>query len=701
MNGRAIADLPPDTVVGDRFHVLSGHLWIDTQSQMPLDREMTLPAIATPYLKLYPHRRHIPEVYGVYTPGDDHAPIVLLNNLPIDSDGRWLPTIAAVWKKAAPTRQLSWLWQLGELWMALEMYGVAGSVLNPNNIYVDGWRIRLRELIDDETQPSGEASLSALGALWMTWAGMAHSSIQKTIYTIGEDLQKPNAHWQMVSPKLNAALVHQAALSSLTLDIAGATTAGHGRSLNEDACYPITLSVNGSVIDVADDLQPRVAIVCDGICGHAGGEVASQLVVRALKLQLRALFSDLVAEPIPLSPDIIMRQIETAIRVVNNLVAFQNNEQSRQARQRMGTTLVMAVQVPQHVATPAGSANTHEVYIAHVGDSRAYWLTPDGCHCLTVDDDVMAREVIEGRSLPREAARRTDAIALTQALGTRSGDYLHIRLQRFMIDEDGVLLLCSDGLSDGGLVERYWKSMANNVLRGRLELNRAAEIWLKLADQHNGHDNASVVLMCCRTSTTASDGNDASGASPSFSHSPSINIAHASRSEVSGSGPKEFGANEFGARGLASDSATPGRLSSPAHEPLHEFLSDASENQENRDFGQFQFNAHEIDPMDSISADPAFQSIGDAEEFEQLARTLLENSAPSETESDDDDEAASGWGTLAFAIFLSIVMFIVGAGGVFAWRRYAPTNFNDTLEQTMDTLSRYLKFIQPVESDQP
>jgi serine/threonine protein phosphatase PrpC len=35
-----------------------------------------------------------------------------------------------------------------------------------------------------------------------------------------------------------------------------------------------------------------------------------------------------------------------------------------------------------------------EVYLAHVGDSRAYWITPDYCHLLTVDDDIAGREVL-------------------------------------------------------------------------------------------------------------------------------------------------------------------------------------------------------------------------------------------------------------------------------------------------------------------
>ncbi|MEM9451467.1 MAG: serine/threonine-protein phosphatase [Cyanobacteria bacterium P01_E01_bin.6] len=684
INGQAIAQLSPGTVVGDRFQVIAAHVWQDTQGEVPLEREIELPTAASPYLKLYAQRLHVPDVYGLYTPSHGDTPIILLDNVPVDSSGTLLPTISVGWQNASPVRQLSWLWQMGQLWPLLTAQGVATSLLTPDNIHVDGWRIRLRELLSDSshhtaehnafgrhasgnehTTPRPSPSLQDLGTTWMDWAATAHPSIRETIQTIAHDLQQPGAQWATIAPALNQALLQQASLSPLHLDIAGATFAGTGRSLNEDSCYPITLSVNGTDLDEADELQPRVAIICDGICGHAGGEVASRLTIRALKLQLRALFADLASEDIPLSPHIVMRQLETAIRVVNNLVAFQNNEQSRQDRQRMGTTLVMAVQIPQTI----GTANTHELYIAHVGDSRAYWLTPERCHPLTVDDDVKSREVIGERSLPREAARRTDAIALTQALGTRSGDYLHLTLQRFIIDEDGVLLLCSDGLSDGGLVERYWKSMANNVLNGKLDLNKAAGIWLKLADQHNGHDNASVALMRCRTSESA------------------VNLFEPSTSPTVTSQQTHLDSPDGQNRRSVEPTSTVMQSSASLTQDVYPSMEDQGIDFSDASFSTMQSSEFEA----SFSQESFLSSSGSSEEFEALARTLLEPEVVPSSTVNHEEEEESGWGVFAVAVGLAIVMFIVGAGGVFAWRRYAPVTFNDTLEQAVDTFSKYLK----------
>jgi protein phosphatase len=189
--------------------------------------------------------------------------------------------------------------------------------------------------------------------------------------------------------------------------------------------------------------------------------------------------------------------LTAVIRVANNLIADRNNTQGRESRRRMGTTLVMAIQLPQKVKTPSGLRNTHELYLAHVGDSRAYWLTPDYCHPLTVDDDVATREVSLGRSLYHEALQRPDAGALTQALGTRDAQLLRPTVRRFVLEENGLLLLCSDGLSDHDWVERAWPYTTRKVLQGEMTLAEGVQAWIDLANQHNGHDNTSVVLLRC------------------------------------------------------------------------------------------------------------------------------------------------------------------------------------------------------------
>ena len=69
----------------------------------------------------------------------------------------------------------------------------------------------------------------------------------------------------------------------------------------------------------------------------------------------------------------------------------------------------MALHLPQTLGQTDSETTTHELYVAHVGDSRAYWITPTRCQCLTVDDDVATREVRMERGLYREALQRPDA----------------------------------------------------------------------------------------------------------------------------------------------------------------------------------------------------------------------------------------------------------------------------------------------------
>lgn len=266
-----------------------------------------------------------------------------------------------------------------------------------------------------------------------------------------------------------------------------------------------------------DPLIPHLSIVCDGIGGHEGGEVASQLAVETIKLQVRALLAEIAEDPEIMPPDLVAQHLSATIRVANNLIASRNDEQQRESRRRMATTLTMALQLPQIVKLPDGQGNAHELYIASVGDSRAYWITSRYCQLLTVDDDVATREVRLGRSLYRQALQRPDAKALTQAVGTRDAELLRPTVQRFILEEDGLLLLCTDGLSDNlslgspgsstarprltyDWLEELCADYPRDIFSGKLSLEAAVRSLIEQANQRNGHDNTSIVLTYCAVS---------------------------------------------------------------------------------------------------------------------------------------------------------------------------------------------------------
>jgi hypothetical protein len=152
----------------------------------------------------------------------------------------------------------------------------------------------------------------------------------------------------------------------------------------------------------------------------------------------------------------------------------------------MGTTMVMAL------------VYGHEVYIAHVGDSRVYRITRTGCHQMTLDDDLASREVRLGYTLYRESLCNPAAGSLYQALGMNSSTNLHPTVRRLVVDEECIFLLCSDGVSDCDRIEQNWQTEILPVLEGKFDLHAAAHRLINMANTLNGHDNSTIALLHCK-----------------------------------------------------------------------------------------------------------------------------------------------------------------------------------------------------------
>jgi protein phosphatase len=531
--------IPPGELVQDRYYVAAPLVWLDTRPNLTPHIPEPLPDTLIPYLRLYPQRLHIPEVYGYAVLSEESIPtnILLLENVPVDAEGNLMPSILQAWHEASAVRQVYWLWQILELWKPLAEIGVASSLFVADNIRVEGWRVRLRELYPDRVgdtalaqkqvsrareggnssaqlltsptllQSALKPSLEQLGLAWASWFGEPQRQVRQQLQNIYQQMQTENASLEAIAHSLNQLLLEQAAQLSFSWRVAGATDTGPAHNHNEDSCHPKMSELssldtgNGRSLTLpSDPVREHFSIVCDGIGGHEGGEVASQLAVQSVKLQVQALLAELAEDPEIMTPDLVVEQLEAIIRVANNLIAARNDEQGRESRRRMGTTLVMALQLPQQVRTLNSTGNSHELYIAHVGDSRAYWITPNYCQQLTVDDDLTTREVRTGRKIYRQMLDRPDAGALTQAMGTRDSEFLRPTVQRFIVEEDGLLLLCSDGLSDNNLVEQSWAAYVEPILAGQMSVESAVQSLIDLANHKNGHDNTSVVMTYFRVS---------------------------------------------------------------------------------------------------------------------------------------------------------------------------------------------------------
>ena len=470
--------------IGDRYEVIAPHIWKDLKPETPPATPESWPPTVRLYLQAHRQRLHVPGVYDVLPQSGKKEPWILLENAPINArSGEVFPTLSEQWPQVSAVRQLSWLWQIWQLWQVLEPLKVAGSLLDAENVRVEGWRVRLLKLTPDDTAPT----LKDLGASWEALIESAQGAIAASLTSVVQSMTEGELAPEQLSVDLNYLLLRESATYRPRFRVAGNTDPGPNQTRNEDACFPV-----GEQSEIP---TPRIAIVCDGVGGHEAGEVASQVVVRSLHPQLQGLLAECGREEIAVPPQVVAQQIEAAIRVVNDLVNAQNDLQGRSERQRMGTTLVMALVVPQRIKTPNGWIQVDEVYIAQVGDSRAYWMTPDYCHQLTVDDDIAGRDTLAGRAFYSALRDRPEASSLTQAIGTRNSQYLTPHVQRLTLDEEGVLLLCTDGLSDHYQIENAWANYIGLITKDIISLQSAVDSWIQLANQKNGHDNVAVALM--------------------------------------------------------------------------------------------------------------------------------------------------------------------------------------------------------------
>ena len=469
--GEGLETYRPGDIIADRYQVQYGKILLDTKPRKMPEMPEEIPGVIEPYLKLFPYRLHIPQVFGqVSVAGKKGTKTIwLLEGGPINGEGISLvPEITTLWKDATAMRQLNWLWQMARLWQPLNVQEVGLSLLNSENLRVEGQLVRLVELQPDKKN----LTLQDLGRLWQKWVSSANPVIRKFLKQLSYQMivgEVKNS--DLLITQLDKALEVLGRSQVRSVHITTATDTGPSRFHNEDACYPPSKTVIS-----CPPSSKTVAIVCDGIGGQDSGEEASQLAIKVLSQQLQNI-------PENEDPLTMTTKLEEFACVANDAICDHNDNDERRGRKRMGTTLVMAL------------AHLHQLYITHIGDSRAYWITPSRCYQVTVDDDIASRQVRLGYSLYYDAIRQATSGALVQALGINNSINLHPTVQRFPIDEDSIFLICSDGLSDKDRVEESWQTEILPLLDGKIDLVTVRDRLIEIANTKNGHDNVTVALV--------------------------------------------------------------------------------------------------------------------------------------------------------------------------------------------------------------
>jgi len=231
---------------------------------------------------------------------------------------------------------------------------------------------------------------------------------------------------------------------TLVLRYAARSDRGLVRSNNQDSVYA----------------GPRLLAVADGMGGHAGGEVASKLVIAAVA---------------PLDDDEpghdLLAQLEDAVLAGNDAI-IELVEQEPELT-GMGTTLTAVLFAGRRLG------------LAHVGDSRAYLLRDGELAQITHDDTFVQSLIDEGRLTEDEAANHPQRSLILRAL---NGDDVEPSLTVREARAGDRYLLCSDGLS--GVV-------SNDTLVDALRISdpqSSADRLIELALRSGGPDNITVIV---------------------------------------------------------------------------------------------------------------------------------------------------------------------------------------------------------------
>jgi protein phosphatase len=230
---------------------------------------------------------------------------------------------------------------------------------------------------------------------------------------------------------------------------AAATDTGLVRQTNQDAVY-------------VDD---NLAVIADGMGGHAAGEVAAAMAIDAVRQGYQE------------NPSV--EGLVESIQYANRVVVADAQENAEHFG--MGTT-VIAVGLTRDLEGRASPT------MLHVGDSRAYQLRDGALRQLSDDHSVAEEWVRMGRLTPEEAAVHPRRHQLTRGVGVE--DTIAIDVSSIVAVAGDRLLLCSDGLSN----ELDADTLAS-LASAPNGLEMAVEQLVTAARAAGGHDNISVILL--------------------------------------------------------------------------------------------------------------------------------------------------------------------------------------------------------------
>lgn len=229
------------------------------------------------------------------------------------------------------------------------------------------------------------------------------------------------------------------------------TDTGRQRAENQDCAVAEDLGVERGCL----------LLVCDGMGGHAGGAIASHLATEAVQNSVRG-------GP-PRAETLLLR---AALQTAND--AVRNASRLDPSLSSMGTTCVAAL------------VQDADAWIANVGDSRAYRITPHKCEQLTQDHTLLYELVRGGHNIPN-IETHPDRNIITRCIGVDHS--VAIDMFQCHLEPGDVLLLCSDGLTAHVDNHEFARAFDAQTVR------EAVHVLVGLANLRGGSDNISIAAL--------------------------------------------------------------------------------------------------------------------------------------------------------------------------------------------------------------
>lgn len=245
--------------------------------------------------------------------------------------------------------------------------------------------------------------------------------------------------------------------TSLGIEVAGRTDVGMVRRMNQDAF---------AVVE-----RLCLAVVCDGMGGPAGGEVASQVAIESFIAVAEREIDACKSTDSGRSTRALCRAVAAANRAVRARAEYDTRYRG------MGTTLV------------AARLDGDEVTVVNVGDSRAYLVRGGAIRQLTADHSFVAEQMRMGLMTEVEAEQSPFQSAITRAVGI--DDDVRPDFYTEPVEAGDVLLLCSDGL----IRHVHDDEIARMVWDPAKKPEEICERLIACANARGGTDNVTCVVM--------------------------------------------------------------------------------------------------------------------------------------------------------------------------------------------------------------